>query len=51
MNHYLKRIAAMMMAVLLMLTGLSAHAQAPAGAEAEVFARGGRIKTDTTLKL
>ena len=49
MNRYLKRIAAMMMAVLLMLTGLSALAQAPAATEAEVFARGGRIKTETNI--
>ena len=49
MNHYLKRIAAMMMALMLMLTGLSALAQAPAATEAEVFARGGRIKTETNI--
>ncbi len=49
MNHYLKRIAAMMMALMLMLTGLSALAQAPAATEAEVFARGGRIKTETKI--
>lgn len=49
MNQRLKRIAAMMMAVMLMLTGLSALAQAPAATEAEVFARGGRIKTETNI--
>ena len=49
MNQGLKRIAAMMMAVMLMLTGLSALAQAPAATEAEVFARGGRIKTETNI--
>ena len=49
MNQGLKRIAAMMMALMLMLTGLSALAQAPAATEAEVFARGGRIKTETNI--
>ncbi|NCB35916.1 MAG: hypothetical protein EOM58_07705 [Clostridia bacterium] len=49
MNRRLKRIAAMMMALMLMLTGLSALAQAPAATEAEVFARGGRIKTETNI--
>ena len=49
MNQSLKRIAAMMMALMLMLTGLSALAQAPAATEAEVFARGGRIKTETKI--
>ena len=49
MNHHLKRIAAILMAVMLMLTGLSALAQAPAATEAEVFARGSRIKTETNI--
>ena len=51
MNNSLKRVAAILMAAMLMFSSLSALAQAPAATEAEIFARGGRIKTDTNIDI
>lgn len=51
MDRNMKRMTAIFMALMLMLSSLSAFAQAPTAQLAEVYARGGKIKTETRIEL